>query len=163
MPSAGERNFLLPFCFRLDKKEGVWRDATRRFSVLSPPEKKEARMDFATLRTYLLSKPGASEDFPFDPVTLVAKVGGKMFALVGIDETPLRVNLKCLPEQAEVLRELYPAVLPGYHMNKRHWNTVVLDGSLPDEDVRGMIDDSYELVLQGLPRARRPPSPGQAP
>lgn len=113
-------------------------------------------MDFATLRTYLLSKPGASEEFPFDPVTLVVKVGGKMFALVGIDETPLRLNLKCLPEQAEVLRELYPAIRPGYHMNKRHWNTVVLDGSLPDEDVRGMIDDSYELVLQGLPRARRP-------
>jgi predicted DNA-binding protein (MmcQ/YjbR family) len=113
-------------------------------------------MDFETLRTYLLAKPGASEEFPFDPVTLVAKVGGKMFALFVIDETPLRLNLKCLPEQAEVLRELYPAVLPGYHMNKRHWNTVVLDGSLPDEDVLGMIDDSYELVLQGLPRARRP-------
>ena len=113
-------------------------------------------MDYETLRTYLLSKPGASGDFPFDPVTLVAKVGDKMFALVGIDATPLRVNLKCRPEQAEVLRELYPAVLPGYHMNKRHWNTVVLDGSLPDEDVLGMIDDSYELVCQGLPRARHP-------
>jgi predicted DNA-binding protein (MmcQ/YjbR family) len=118
-------------------------------------------MDFATLRAYLLSKPGASEDFPFDPVTLVAKVGGKMFALVGIDATPLRVNLKCVPEQAEVLRELYPAVLPGYHMNKLHWNTIVLDGSLPDEDVLGMIDDSYELVLQGRPRARRLHSPGR--
>ena len=113
-------------------------------------------MDFATLRTYLLSKPGAREDFPFDPVTLVAKVGGKMFALVGIDEVPLRLNLKSLPEQAEVLRELYSAVLPGYHMNKRHWNTVVLDGSLPDEDVLGMIDESYRLVVQGLPRVRRP-------
>ena len=113
-------------------------------------------MDFATLRTHLLSKAGAREEFPFDSVTLVAKVGGKMFALVGIDETPLRVNLKCLPEQAEVLREIFPAILPGYHMNKRHWNTIVLDGSLPDEDVLGMIDDSYQLVVQGLPRARRP-------
>ena len=118
-------------------------------------------MDFATLRTYLLSKPGASEEFPFDPVTLVAKVGGKIFALVGIDVTPLRLNLKCLPEQAEVLRELFPAtILPGYHMNKRHWNTVILDGSLPEEDVLGMIDDSYALVLQGLPRARHPRSRG---
>lgn len=113
-------------------------------------------MDFATLRTCLLAKPGAVEEFPFDAVTLVVKVGGKMFALVGIDEMPLRLNLKCLPEQAEILRELYPAVLPGYHMNKRHWNTVVLDGSLADEDVQGMIDESYRLVVQGLPRARRP-------
>ena len=113
-------------------------------------------MELATLRAYLLAKPGAEETFPFDPVTLVAKVGGRMFALVGLDEAPLRLNLKCLPERAELLRELYPAVLPGYHMNKRHWNTVVLDGSLPPEDVFAMIDDSYRLVLQGLPRARRP-------
>lgn len=113
-------------------------------------------MDFLTLRSYLLAKPGASEAFPFDTVTLVAKVGGKMFALVGIDEEPLRLNLKSVPEQAEVLRALFPAVLPGYHMNKRHWNTVVLDGSLPDEEVLGMIDESYRLVVQGLPRARRP-------
>jgi predicted DNA-binding protein (MmcQ/YjbR family) len=113
-------------------------------------------MDFNTLRTYLLAKPGAIEDFPFDTATLVVKVGGKMFALVGIDEVPLRLNLMSLPEQAEVLRELYSAVLPGYHMNKRHWNTVVLDGSLPDEDVLGMIDESYRLVVQGLPKVRRP-------
>jgi predicted DNA-binding protein (MmcQ/YjbR family) len=108
------------------------------------------------LRAYLLAKPGAEETFPFDATTLVAKVGGKMFALFSLDETPLRLNLKCIPEQAEVLRELYPAVLPGYHMNKRHWNTVVLDGSLPEEDIRGMIDESYRLVVQKLPRARRP-------
>lgn len=117
-------------------------------------------MNFDTLRTYLLSKPGAVEDFPFDTVTLVVKVGGKMFALVGINEDPQRLNLKALPEQAEVLRELYPAVIPGYHMNKRHWNTVILDGSLPDEEVQGMIDESYRLVVQGLPRARRPVIPG---
>lgn len=113
-------------------------------------------MDFETLRSYLLSKPGAVEDFPFDNVTLVMKVGGKMFALLGIDEEPLRINLKAIPEQAVLLRELYPAVIPGYHMNKRHWNTVILDGSLADDDVQGMIDESYRLVVQGLPRRLRP-------
>jgi predicted DNA-binding protein (MmcQ/YjbR family) len=117
---------------------------------------KRAALDLSTLRSYLLARPGAEETFPFDRVTLVAKVGDKIFALVGIDETPLRLNLKCIREQAEVLRELYPAVLPGYHMNKRHWNTVVLDGSLPAEDIFAMIDESYRLVVQGLPRARRP-------
>lgn len=79
-----------------------------------------------------------------------------MFALLGLDEEPLRINLKAIPEQAVLLRELYPAVIPGYHMNKRHWNTVILDGSLADDDVQGMIDESYRLVVQGLPRARRP-------
>ena len=113
-------------------------------------------MDLTKLRNYLLAKPQAVEDFPFDTVTLVAKVGGKMFALVGTDEEPLRVNLKCVPEKAEVLREYYPAVLPGYHMNKRHWNTVVLDGSIPDDEIFAMIDESYDLVVQGLPRVKRP-------
>ena len=113
-------------------------------------------MDLACLRRVLLAKAGAVEEFPFDAVTLVVKVGGKMFALVGLDEEPLRLNLKCLPEQAEILRQLYPAVIPGYHMNKRHWNTVILDGSLSDDDLLGMIDESYRLVVQGLPRGRRP-------
>lgn len=113
-------------------------------------------MDFTKLRTYLNTKPGAVEDFPFDTVTLVLKVGGKMFALVGTNDDPLRVNLKCEPEKAEILRELHPAVLPGYHMNKRHWNTVVLDGSLTDVDIFSMIDDSYRLVVQGLPNTKRP-------
>ncbi len=113
-------------------------------------------MDFATLRSYLLAKAGAMEDFPFDDKTLVLKVGGKMFALLGLNEEPLRVNLKCDPLKAEVLRQRYPAVLPGYHMNKRHWNTVVLDGSVPEEEVLAMIDDSYELVVKGLPKAQRP-------
>lgn len=113
-------------------------------------------MDFATLRSYLLSKPGAVEDFPFDHVTLVLKVGGKIFALLGLDEEPLRINLKAIPEQAVILRELYPAVIPGYHMNKRHWNTVILDDSLADDAVLGMIDESYRLVVLGLPRGRRP-------
>jgi len=85
----------------------------------------------------------------------VAKVGGKMFALV-ISEDPMRLNLKCLPELAEVLRDLYPAVLPGYHMNKRHWNTVVLDGSLSGADIRDMIDESYKLVVEKLPKGKKP-------
>lgn len=113
-------------------------------------------MDFETLRSYLLGKPGAKEDFPFDATTLVLKVGGKMFALLGIDAEPLRINLKCDPHKAELLRERYAAVLPGYHMNKRHWNTVVLDGSLSDAEIIAMIDDSYALVVQGLAKARRP-------
>jgi len=108
------------------------------------------------LRRYLLAKPGAEETFPFDTVTPVYKVGGKIFALlIGLDP-PLWLNLKCLPEHAPLLRELYPPVRPGYHMNKRHWNTVVLDGSLAEDDLRGMIDESYRLVVAGLPRARRP-------
>jgi len=115
-------------------------------------------MNFETLRSYLLDKPGAGEDFPFDTTTLVLKVGGKMFALLGIDQQPLRINLKCDPLKAELLRERHPAVLPGYHMNKRHWNTVVLDGSLGDDLVRELIDDSYRLVVEGLPKARQPAS-----
>lgn len=113
-------------------------------------------MDLETLRVFLNSKPGAVEEFPFDLVTLVLKVGDKMFALVGTGEQPLRLNLKCDPLKAEMLRDYYPAVLPGYHMNKRHWNTVVLDGSIPDEDVLAMIDESYDLVVRGLPKSKRP-------
>lgn len=113
-------------------------------------------MDFETLRDYLLSKPAAKEDFPFDSTTLVLKVGGKMFALLGLNEEPLRVNLKCDPHQAELLRQRYPAIIPGYHMNKRHWNTVILDGSLSDEQIQTLIDDSYALVVRGLPKAKRP-------
>ena len=113
-------------------------------------------MTFETLKATLLGKPGAVEDFPFDPVTLVLKVSGKMFALIILDEDPMRMNLKCDPLKAEFLREAFPSITPGYHMNKRHWNTVRLDGSLPDDLLRAMIDDSYELVVRGLPRSRRP-------
>ena len=112
-------------------------------------------MDFTTLKNHLLSKPGAVEEFPFDTVTLVIKVGGKMFALVGLNNDPLRLNLKCDPVKAEILRELYPAIQPGYHMNKRHWNTIILDGSIADEEILAMIDDSYALVVKGLPKSRR--------
>ncbi len=113
-------------------------------------------MNFENLRSYLLDKPAATEDFPFDTITLVAKVCGKMFALIGTADDPLRINLKCPPDKAEALREFYPAVIPGYHMNKRHWNTVILDGSIPDEELKAMIDESYALVVKGLPKNQRP-------
>jgi predicted DNA-binding protein (MmcQ/YjbR family) len=105
---------------------------------------------------HLLQKPGAIEDFPFDNVSLVIKVSGKMFAVVGINNEPLRINLKGDPIRAEFLCQQHPADLPGYHMNKRHWNTVVLDGTIADAEIYGMIDDSYALVLQGLPKAKWP-------
>ena len=113
-------------------------------------------MDFEILRKYLLAKAGAVEDFPFDKTTLVIKVAGKMFALLGLNDEPLRINLKCDPLQAEILRDRYPAVIPGYHMNKRHWNTVVLDGSVPEAELWAMIDASYALVVKGLPKGKRP-------
>lgn len=107
-------------------------------------------MDFQKVKTLLLSKPGAWEDFPFGPDALVFKVANKMFALIGIEHDPLQMNLKCDPEHGEGLRAIYPSVLPGYHMNKRHWNTIILDGSVPEEVIAEMIDDSYSLVFQTL-------------
>ena len=112
-------------------------------------------MDLATLRSYLLAKPGAFEDYPFGPQPLVVKVVGKMFALVTAGDRPLQISLKCEPVQAQFLRNAFPAVQPGYHLNKEHWNTVTLEGSIPEERVRAMIDDSYRLVVQGLSRAAR--------
>ena len=112
-------------------------------------------MNPAELRDHCLSFTGAEERFPFGPETSVFKVAGKMFALSQLGAEPLRVSLKCEPELAEALREAHPAVLPGYHLNKRHWNTVIVDGSLPDDVVRDMIEDSYDLVVSQLPRARR--------
>jgi predicted DNA-binding protein (MmcQ/YjbR family) len=107
----------------------------------------------AALRRCCLALPGASEDFPFAPENSVFKVGGKIFALSHLRARPLRVSLKCEPGLAEQLRASYAAIGPGYHLNKRHWNTVALDGSLPDAMVREMIEDSYDLVVAGLPRA----------
>jgi predicted DNA-binding protein (MmcQ/YjbR family) len=109
----------------------------------------------AELKRWCLSRPGAVEEFPFGPGVSVFKVAGKMFALSDLAGDPLRVNLKCDPELAVDLRATYPAVEPGYHMNKRHWNTVVLDGSLDDELVKQMLEDSYDLVVAALPRANR--------
>jgi predicted DNA-binding protein (MmcQ/YjbR family) len=112
-------------------------------------------MKLETLRDYMSKKKGAYEDFPFGPQAMVFKVMGKMFALVGLGDTPLRLNLKCDPELALHLREVYDAVLPGYHMNKRHWNTVILNGTIPYEEVCSLIDDSYDLVVKTLNKVER--------
>ena len=98
---------------------------------------------------------GAVEDYPFGDEVAVFKVGGRMFALVMLDGSSGTVNLKCDPDHALELRARYAAVRPGYHQNKRHWNTVELDGSVEDDELRAMIDHSYELVVAGLPRAVR--------
>jgi predicted DNA-binding protein (MmcQ/YjbR family) len=101
------------------------------------------------------SFPAAVEDYPFGDGVAVFKVGGRMFALVSLDGDAGSVNLKCDPDVAVDLRARHPAVRPGYHQNKRHWNTVELDGSIPDEEVEEMIEHSYELVVSQLPRAQR--------
>ncbi|MFF2483565.1 MmcQ/YjbR family DNA-binding protein [Paenibacillus sp. NPDC058071] len=100
---------------------------------------------------YCLSKPGASKEYPFGPDPLVMKAGGKMFAVFGDDS----ISLKCEPMLAADLRDRHEAVVPGYHMNKKHWNTVYWNRDLDDEDLQGMIDHSYELVVAGLSKAAR--------
>src|SRR3990170_4515354 len=104
---------------------------------------------------YLLAKPGAEAGYPFGPGALVFKVGGKMFALLAEDSRPWTINLKSDPDEALALRAAYPAIAPGYHMNKRHWNTLTLDGSLPDALVLEFIDQSYHLVLGGLTKLEK--------
>ncbi len=109
----------------------------------------------AGLRAYCCAKPAVVETFPFGEETLVFKVLGKMFALTNITAPELSVNLKCDPDWSLILREHYAAVKPGYHMNKRHWNTVLLDGSIPDDEVWEMVDHSYRLVVKGLKKRDR--------
>lgn len=108
-------------------------------------------MDAAGLRAWCLRQPGAVEEFPFGPEHSVFKVAGKMFALSALERTPLEISVKCEPELAVALRRSYPEIRPGYHLNKRHWNTVTLDGSLPDRLVCDMVEDSYDLVVSALP------------
>jgi predicted DNA-binding protein (MmcQ/YjbR family) len=109
----------------------------------------------AKLRDACLAFEGSAETFPFGPETSVFKVSGKVFAIARLAEEPLRVSLKCEPLLAEQLREAHEAVIPGYHLNKRHWNTVIIDGSLPDRTIKDMIEDSYDLIVSKLPRSRR--------
>ena len=108
-------------------------------------------MDVDRIRTHLLSMPGAVEDFPFTPEVPVYKVGGKMFAYLSPAESPPRLTVKLEPLHGQILRATYDAVRPGYHMNKDHWNTVFLDGSVPEDELLAWIDDSYELVVDALP------------
>ena len=112
-------------------------------------------MDLESFREYCLKKHGATEGTPFGADVLVFKVSGKMFALAALDEVPARVNLKCDPDLALELRDRYEQVWPGYHMNKKHWNTVEIASAIPETELRKMIDHSYELVVQSLPKAKR--------
>jgi predicted DNA-binding protein (MmcQ/YjbR family) len=112
-------------------------------------------MNIETFRAYCLSKPAATENTPFGPDNIVFKIGGKMFALAALDEVPPTVNLKCDPDLALELRDRYEQVRPGYHMNKKHWNTVELDGIIPEREIKKMVDHSLDLVVRSLPKARR--------
>ena len=112
-------------------------------------------MDIETYRNYCLSKKGVEETFPFDEVTLVFKVMGKMFALTGLDNTKFEVNLKCDPERAMELREEFAQIRAGFHMNKKHWNTIAFEEGLTDNLLYELIDHSYDLVVAKLKKADR--------
>lgn len=113
-------------------------------------------MHLDQLRDYCLSKPVTTEGLPFGPDTLVFKAAGKMFAVTGLDEEDLRVNLKCDPEYAIQLRERHEEVKPGWHMNKKHWNTVYIeDGDLSDDFIKELIDHSYDLIVKSLTKKKR--------
>jgi len=112
-------------------------------------------MNIEQLQEYCLSKPGVEETLPFGPDTLVYKVGGKVFLLTSLDAEELRFNVKCDPELAQELREQYDCVQPGYHMNKKHWNTIIVDGSVPVRQLKEWIDHSYELVVNSLSKKLR--------
>jgi predicted DNA-binding protein (MmcQ/YjbR family) len=113
------------------------------------------KWNFDKIKHVLLQKPSAIEEYPFGPDAAVFKVMGKMFALVAWQDNPLRITLKCDPDEAQALRSIFEAVKPGYYMNKEHWNTVTLDGSIKKAIVLDMIDSSYELVTRGLKKADR--------
>ncbi|MBE0570680.1 MAG: MmcQ/YjbR family DNA-binding protein [Ignavibacteriaceae bacterium] len=110
-------------------------------------------MNIEQIREHCLKKKGVTEEFPFDEETLVFKVAGKIFLLASLETIPLRINLKCDPEKAVELREEYEAVQPGYHMNKKHWNTISIDGFVPAKKILEWIDNSYWLVVAGLKKS----------
>jgi predicted DNA-binding protein (MmcQ/YjbR family) len=116
--------------------------------------KAKVLMERALLHAYCLAKPGVVEEYPFGAEVTVFKVGGKIFALLPVDGAP-RISLKCDPVWADILRQTYTGVIPGYHLNKRHWNTVSVDEDVPETEVLEMIDHSYELVVKSLPRKQR--------
>ena len=109
-------------------------------------------MNIESLQAYCLQKKAVDESLPFGPGTLVFKAGGKMFLLAALDAVPLQFNAKCSPDDAVLLREQYACVQPGYHMNKQHWNTIIVDGTVSDGLLRQWIDDSYNLVIDSLPK-----------
>lgn len=112
-------------------------------------------MESKPLFLYSLSKQGAVEEYPFGAEVIVLKVGGKMFALLARKDGQEYISLKCDPNYAEVLRQQYESIIPGYHLNKRHWNTLQLNGSIPAQEVRQFIDHSYDLVVKSLTREKR--------
>lgn len=112
-------------------------------------------MNIEQIREYCLKKKGVTEEFPFDEETLVFKVSDKIFLLASLESVPLQINLKCDPEKAIELREEYDSVQPGYHMNKKHWNTIIIDGTISTHRVFEWIDDSYNLVSAGLKKSVR--------
>ena len=122
-------------------------------------------MDFQSCRDHCLMQLQSKEDFPFGPDVYVYKVVGKIFAILSESTNQAaaaspakiaRINLKCDPTEALMLRQIFPAVTPGYHMNKQHWNTVLLDGSVPENEIKRMIENSYTLIVTSLPKAQRP-------
>jgi predicted DNA-binding protein (MmcQ/YjbR family) len=112
-------------------------------------------MDYQKTKSYLLNKPEVREDYPFGPEVLVPKIKGKMFATLSFYNGTAQMNLKCDPDQAQGLRDLFESVKPGYHMNKHHWNTIILDGSIPKGEIERMIDLSYGLVVKKLKKLER--------
>lgn len=112
-------------------------------------------MEYENLEKYLLAKNGSRKNFPFGPEAAVFKVADKMFALVAWPEEPLRITLKCHPDEADFLRARFAAIAPGYYMNKKHWNTVTLDDSIPEDLLLDLIDTSYALVVKGLTKSER--------
>jgi predicted DNA-binding protein (MmcQ/YjbR family) len=110
-------------------------------------------MNIESISEYCRKKKGVTEDFPFDEDTLAIRVLNKIFLLASLEKIPLQINLKCDPEYAVELREKYDSVQPGYHMNKSHWNTVMIDGTIPNSELKEMIDHSYEQVVKGLKKA----------
>lgn len=112
-------------------------------------------MTLETLEPLLLAKQGSGKSFPFGKEYAVYKVMDKVFAIISLNDDLLRINLKVIPEDAVVYRDIYPSVQPGYHMNKKHWNTVILDGSVPDEVLQDMISASYDLIVDKLTKKQR--------
>ncbi|MDP3353491.1 MAG: MmcQ/YjbR family DNA-binding protein [Flavobacteriaceae bacterium] len=112
-------------------------------------------MNIEEYREYCIVKKAVTEGFPFDQTTLVFKVAGKMFAITSLNQ-PFRISLKCDPDRAIELREQYPCIIPGYHLNKKLWNTITVDGTLSDDFLKELIDHSYELIVASLPKSKRP-------
>lgn len=112
-------------------------------------------MDLEKLIKYCLSQKGASEDYPFGPEPLVMKIASKMFSLISEKDGKIHISLKCDPFIAQSLRQQYPAIKPGYHLNKEHWNTVIIDGTIPDKELKWMIQHSYDMVIKTLIKKER--------